>query len=286
MGKMRCLMVDELQLRSYSEKTIAVYTRAVEKFAQFHGRPVQAMGADEIRTYLLHLTQERKLSWSSINQTICALRFFYVEVLGRTWNVGKIHYQKRKRKLPVVLTEVEVAKLIAAAEDLKQRAILMTLYSAGLRLREFIHLKPGDIDSSAMKIRVQQGKGGKERFVLLSSTLLETLRAYFKQYRPTVWLFSTQRSKERPIPERFVQRLVTETGRRAGLTKKISPHTLRHSFATHLLEHGTGLPYIQELLGHRSLKTTLIYTHVSSEALGRVVSPLDRLVLPPVGQRS
>jgi site-specific recombinase XerD len=279
MGKMRRLLEEELRLRGYRERTIDAYTRCVAKLVQFHGRPAQDMGAAEVRAYLLHMTEEQKLAGSTVNQTICALRFFYVEVLGRPWEIEKVRFQKRVRRLPGVLTESEVGLLISAAKDVKQRAILMTLYSAGLRLDELIHLQPTDIDSRAMRVRVREGKGGHERYTLLSKTLLETLRIYFKLHRPSQWLFYG-RTKDELISARSLQRMITATGRRAGLTKKVGPHMLRHSFATHLLEAGTGLPYIKELLGHRSLKSTLIYTHVSREGLGRVVSPLDRMRLP------
>lgn len=279
MGKMRRLLEEELRLRRYRERTINAYTRCVAKFVQFHGRPAQEMGTAEVRSYLLHMTEEKKLAGATVNQAICALRFFYVEVLKRPWEIESVRFQRRVRRLPGVLTEAEVGKLISAAKDIKQRTILMTLYSAGLRLDELTRLLPADIDSSAMKIRVREGKGGHERYTLLSKTLLEALRNYYKLYRPDRWLFYS-RTKDDPIRARWVQRMVTAAGKRAGLTQPIRPHVLRHSFATHLLEAGTALPYIKELLGHRSLKSTLIYTHVSREGLGRVVSPLDRMRLP------
>jgi integrase/recombinase XerD len=285
MGKMRRLLEEELRLRGYRERTIDAYARCVAKFVQFHGRPAQEMGTAEVRAYLLYMTEKQKLAGSTVNQAVCALRFFYVEVLKRSWEVETVRLQRRVRRLPGVLTESEVGKLISAARDVKQRAVLMTLYSAGLRLDELIHLQPADIDSSAMQIRVREGKGGHERYTLLSKTLLEALRIYYKLYRPDRWLFCGC-TKDQPIAARSVQRMIAATGKRAGLTKPIRPHMLRHSFATHLLEGGTALPYIKELLGHRSLRSTLIYTHVSREGLGRVVSPLDRISLPLADLRS
>jgi integrase/recombinase XerD len=276
MTKLRRRMEEELRLRGYSPVTLKAYVGAVKNFALFHGRSPDQMGAEEVRAYLLHLTDEKKLAPASINQALAGIRFFYINVLDRPCEVGHVVYQKRKRKLPVVLSEQEVIQLLDAAANLKDRAILMTLYSGGLRLLELIHLQPKDIDSATMRIRVREGKGGKDRYVVLSETLLEVLRQYFLKFRPERWLFYADKP-DRPIHPRRIQRMIKETALRAGLTKSVSPHMLRHSFATHLLEHGTNLRYIQELMGHKSLKTTMLYAHVSQRALGKVVSPLDRL---------
>lgn len=278
MTKLRRRMEEELRLRGYSPATAKAYLWGVGNFAQFHGRSPDQMGAEEVRTYLLHLTEEKKLSPTTINQIVCAIRFFYINVLDRPCEISKVVYQKRKRKLPEVLSEQEVVRLLEAAANLWERAILMTLYAGGLRLLELIQLTPKDIDSQAMRIRIRAGKGGKERYVVLSETLLEVLRQYFRKFRPERWLFYSDKP-DRPIHPRTLQRMVREIARRAGLTKKVTPHILRHSFATHLLDHGTNLRYIQELMGHKSLKTTMLYTHVSRHALGQVVSPLDRLSL-------
>ena len=280
MSRLRRRLEEELKLRGYSEVTIRIYVRAVRKFAEFHGRSPARLGMEEIRVYLLHLIAERQWSRSGVNQTICALKFFYTQVLDRPCEVSKVHYPKRQRKLPVVLTEAEVIRLLSAASNLKHQALLMTLYSAGLRLSEALGLQPTDIDSSTMKIHVRAGKGGKERYAVLSVRLLETLRRYFRLYRPERWLFFGE-TKAQPMTSRTAQRLVGMTAREAGLTKRVTAHALRHSFATHLLERGTNLVYIQALLGHQWLKSTLIYTHVSQPALSRVPSPLDGLSLPP-----
>lgn len=281
MSTLRRRMEEELKLRNYQEKTVAVYTAAVRKLAEHYRRSPEQIEPEEIRSYLLYLLEERKLSSSTLNQTICALRFFYIRVLGRPWKVAKVHFQKRRRKLPTVLTEAEVTRLLGAARNLKDRTILMTLYSAGLRVRELAHLQPGDIQSDGMRILIREAKGGKQRYVALSSTLLPVLRHYFRLHRPGRWLFFGE-SREQPINSRTVQRMVADTAQRAGIAKAVSPHTLRHSFATHLLEHGTDLRFIQEALGHRHWKTTVIYTHVSPRALSQVVSPLDRLLLEPI----
>lgn len=276
MTKMRRRMEEELSLRGYSENTIRSYIAAMRQYAAFHRRPPEEMGAEEVRNFLLHLLETKKLAGATINQASCAIRFFYIHVLNRPCEVGPIGYSKRRRKLPVTLTELEVTQLLAAAGTDRDRLILMTLYATGLRLREALSLQVGDIDSKAMRIFVRVAKGGKERYVMLSQRLLEELRQYFRQARPKLWLFYGA-TRDEPIHPRTVQRVLQTAVQRAGLSKSVTAHTLRHSFATHLLERGTSLRYIQELLGHESYKTTLIYTHVSPAALGRVVSPLDRL---------
>lgn len=276
MGEMRRKMEEELKLRGYSEKTLRSYLGWMERFVRHQRKPAEEMGAAEARAFLCYLQDERKLASSSLNLAGCALRFFYRRVLDCEWEIGKIPLQKRPKKLPVVLTEMEVSKLFAATANLKHRAILMILYGAGLRLQEAISLEVKDIDSGAMSIRVRRGKGGKERFVMLSLRLLETLRLYFRQFRPQRWLFYGS-TKQAPLDPRSVQRMVEKSRRKAGLTKRVTSHALRHSFATHLLERGTNLRYIQELLGHSSLRSTLIYTHVSRRTLTRVTSPLEWL---------
>ncbi len=276
MSQLRRRMEADLRLRGYSERTVRAYITAVRRFCKFHGRSPEQLGSEDIRAYLVHMVEVEKLSRSSIAQAISGLRFFYIHVLRRPCDLGEVVYPKRKRKLPVVLTQGEVVKLLSATPDLRSRAIVMTLYSAGLRVRELTQLRPTDIDSASMRIRVREGKGGHERRVILSDRLLDVLRRYFREYSPEPWLFYG-RSRDAAISPRAVERMVTETALRAGLSKRVTPHTLRHSFATHLLESGTPLRYIQELLGHRSLKTTVIYTHVSRRALDQVVNPLDRL---------
>jgi site-specific recombinase XerD len=209
-------------------------------------------------------------------QAFCALKFFYVHVLNRSFEVESLVFPRGARPLPRVLNETEVRQLLEAASDLKEQTILMTLYSTGLRLKELLNLQVKDIDSNKMQIRVRQGKGAKDRNVLLSPTLLDVLRRYFRRYRPVSYLFYSW-SPEQPLSDQTVQRMVRHLSRKAGLRAGVTTHTLRHSFATHLLEHGTELPYIQELLGHKSIKTTMLYARVSPPALRKVISPLDRL---------
>lgn len=271
-------MEEELRLRGMSERTIGTYVGTVRRFAIHYGRSPDRLGAEEVRAYMVHLIEERKLAASSVNQALSALRFFYLDVLGRELAVARLPRPKRKDRLPVVLTEAEVARLLAAPMSLKLRAVLMTLYSAALRLGEATHLRPGDVDSEAMVIRVRQGKGARDRTVMLSGKLLLVLREYWKRYRPGTWLFYGKQ-KDRPIHARTVQKAIVRATKAVGLHKRVTPHTLRHSSATHLMEQGASLRHIQELLGHKSLRTTQRYTRVSPERVGAMLSPLDRLPL-------
>lgn len=276
MTEMRRRMEEELKLRGCSPRTHEAYVFWVRRFAEHYHRSPEHMGTREVRAFLVHLLETRKLSRSSLVQAFCALKFFYVHVLHRPFELEDLCLPKGKRKLPVVLSEPEVKRLLNAAEDLREQTILMTLYSAGLRLSELLNLEVRDIDSTKMQIRVRQGKGAKDRNVVLSQTLLSGLRIYFRQYRPESWLFYGP-TPQKGLQERFVQRMVRRLSQKAGLRPGVTTHTLRHSFATHLLEHGTELVYIQELLGHRSLKTTLLYARVSPRSLSKVTSPLDWL---------
>lgn len=276
MGEMRDRMVKEMKLRGLSPRTERCYLQAIHNFVRYYKRPAEQMGSMEARAYVLHLIEEKKLGPSSIVQAVCALRFFYCKVLRRSFSLDDLPYQKRKRCLPQTLSEKQVAALLVAEPNLKHRVILMTLYSGGLRLQEAIQLRPLDIDGVGMRIRIRAGKGGKERYVMLSSTLLVALREYFKSYRPEKWLFYGQ-TKEEPIHPRSVQRVIGKAAEAAGIRQRVTAHVLRHSFATHLLDRGTNLRYIQELLGHSSIKTTMIYIHVSRRSLTEVVSPLDWL---------
>lgn len=275
MGKLRRRMEEEMKLRGYAERTVETYLRAVKRFVRYHRRSPEELGAEEIRSYLLHLIEERGLGWSSINHAVCTLRLFYVDVLGRPWEVERVRFQKRRKKLPVVLTEAEVERLLRATRNLKHKTLLMTLHSAGLRVGEATRLRVIDIDSQSMRIRIESGKGGKDRYVMLSRRLLRALRRYWRLYRPREWLFEGQK-KGSPLSVQSAQRMVRKVARQAGIAKPVTTRTLRHSFATHLMESGTNLRYIQELLGHKSLQTTAIYTQISHPGATRVTSPLDR----------
>ena len=277
MTEMRRRMEEELKLRGCRPRTQSAYLEWVARFAAYHRQPPEQMGEEQVRAYLVHLLETQKLSRSTLVQALCGLKFFYVHVLHRSCEVEDFHLPRHHgRKLPRVLSESEVKKLLESAEDLKEQAIVMTLYAAGLRLNELLHLEIKDIDSSKMQIRVREGKGAKDRNVVLSWTLLEVLRRYYLRYRPVRWLFYG-RTPQQALDERFVQRMVRRLSEKAGLREGVTTHTLRHSFATHLLEHGTELPYIQVLLGHRNVKTTMLYLRVSPPALRKVISPLDQL---------
>jgi site-specific recombinase XerD len=271
-------MEEELRLRGFSDKTVVAYLGTVRRFAEHFTASPDTLGQQEVRAYLLELIERRGCAWSTANQALCALKFFYRHVLERPLEVGRIPFHKRRRTLPVVLSEAEVARLLVAPMSLKLRAILMTLYSAALRLGEATRLQPRDIDSESMSIRIRLGKGGRDRNVMLSAKLLLVLREYWKVYRPGPWLFYGK-SKDRPIDPRTVQKGLASAAKTAGLRKRVTPHTLRHSCATHLMEQGASLRHIQELLGHRSLKTTQLYTQVSPARVAAVLSPLDRLPL-------
>jgi integrase/recombinase XerD len=276
MTELRRRMIEELRLRNYSPNTITVYIRCVAQFAQHFRLSPDGLGPEHIRQYQLFLVQQKKVSWALFNQTVCALRFFYHHILHRDWMIEYIPYPRHEDKLPVILSPAEVAAVFDATHNLKHRTILMTIYAAGLRVSEVTHLRVSDIDSQRQVICVRQGKGRKDRQVMLAPKLLELLRIYWKSYRPRVWLFPGE-SPEHPVSSETVWRVCHHAGEAAHLSKSISPHTLRHCFATHLLEEEIDLRRIQVLLGHRNLKTTARYLHVSNLAVRTTVSPLERL---------
>ena len=276
MTTLRQRMIDDLKVRNRSSRTIKTYVAQVANFARHFGRSPELLGPEEIRQYQVYLVEQGRVSWSYFNQTVCALRFLYRYTLGRDWAVAHIPFPRQPRKLPVVLSQAEVIQLFDAVHSLKQRAILMTAYATGLRLSEVTHLQISDIDSERMMIRVRQGKGQKDRYVMLSPTLLEVLRLYWRAERPTSWLFPSKR-KEQPINHSVVQRACRQAGLDAGLTKHATVRSLRHSFATHLLEAGTNIRIIQTLLGHSSVSTTQRYTYVSNKTVRATESPLELL---------
>ena len=277
MGKLREQMKMDLKLKGYSPKTQAAYLGYMKKFVRYFGRSPAKMGEEEIREYLYHLVTERDLGDSSINSAYSALKFFYKTTLCRDWNVAKIPRRKPEKRLPVVLDGSEIKQLFAVTTNLKHRALLMTTYSAGLRVSETAHLKVCDVDSKRMQLRIAQGKGKKDRYALLSPVTLNLLRDYWRQYRPFSWLFPG-RLPESPISTRSIQKVFKDAKRKAGIKKPATVHTLRHSFATHLLEAGTDIYRVQKLMGHTSPKTTAIYIHLRRQDLLKVVSPLDSLL--------
>ncbi len=278
MTPLRQRFVDDLRLRNRAPRTIETYVSVVAQFARHFGRSPEVLGPEEVRTYQLHLL-ERGVSWSTFNQTVCALRFLYGTTLGRPGQVAQIPFGKRPRKLPCVLSPVEVTHLLDAGEPGRERVMLQTTYACGLRLEELLHLQVGDIDSRRMVVQVRQGKGHKDRLVPLSVRLLEELRVYWRCHRPRTWLFPN-RAQNGPWPAGTIQRRFQRVVQRAGLRKPATMHTLRHSFATHLLEAGVDVLTVQKLLGHRQLSTTALYLHLRSDHFRQLPSLLDLLGLP------
>jgi integrase/recombinase XerD len=277
MTPLRQRMIDALELRGLSPKTVKIYVDCIARFARHFKASPEKLGSDEVRTYLLYLVHERKVAWSTYKQALAALRFLYRWVLERGEVVQDIRAPRPERRLPVVLSFDEVHRFFVAVPSFKHRTLLMFAYAAGLRISEAASVRVSDIDSQRMVIRVVQGKRKKDRYTILSPLLLQMLRHYWWAARPKVYLFPG-RGKCGVVRSSTVQRACIEAQRIAGLGKEVTPHTLRHSFATHLLEAGTDLRVIQELLGHASPRTTAIYTHVSTRLIGKVKSPLDLLV--------
>jgi integrase/recombinase XerD len=280
MTPLRQRLLEELQRRNYAPKTIASYVLQVAQFARHFGRSPDQLGADAIRAWQLHLLQVKHASWSAYNQASCALRFFYGTCLGQTDLVKAIPYGKRPKTLPSVLSREEVLQFFAAFPTDPDRLLVRTTYACGLRIGEVTRLRVADIDSQRGVLVVRQGKGRKDRQVPLSPQLLQELRAYWRRYRPKDWLFPGVGSGgHRSIGG--LQRRVTRAVRALGWNKRVSLHTLRHSYATHLLEAGVDVVTLQHLLGHNDLETTARYLHVSTLHLQRLPNPLDALVSAP-----
>jgi len=280
-------MLEELQRRNYSPSTIRPYLYAVEDFAHYFHKSPDKLGQEHLRQYHLHLLNDCKLTVETIAGRISAIRFFFVKVLHRPYRQMDLIYPKRPERLPVILSEEEVARLIESACSSYHRVILMTLYATGLRREELSRLKLTDVDSQRMVIHVRQGKGNKDRDVTLSPRLLEVLRAYWRWRKPKIYLFpSLLRTRpEQPISSKTVWYAVREAARRAGIQKKVYPHLLRHSWATHLLERGTDLKTIQVLLGHVDLEATTIYLHLSQRHLQAVNNPIETLPISGLGAK-
>jgi site-specific recombinase XerD len=276
-------MIEDMQVRHLAPKTQSSYIQQVFAFARHFGKSPELLGPEDIRTYQLYLIQDKRLSASSLTIATAALRFLYRITLKRTWSVEAIPMPRVPHRLPVILSRQEVAGLLDCVTDAGQHAILTTAYATGLRLSELTRLRVADIDSQRMTLRVEQGKGNKDRYVMLSPRLLEELRRWWRQTRSPLWLFPGTRPEE-PICKGAVQKACQQARHRAGLEKHITPHSLRHAFATHLLEAGTDLRTIQLLLGHRSLATTARYLKMATPTVCAAVSPLDRL--PPAQPRS
>ena len=273
-----------LRTRNYSPRTEETYIEAVARFARHFGKSPEQLGAAQITEYQIWLRETRHVSASLFNQVVCALRFLYGEVLSRPDQVERIAYARGEKHLPVVLSLEETARFLASIEIPRYRVLLTTIYSAGLRLGEALALRADDIDSSRMLIRIRQGKGKKDRYVPLSPLVLELLREYWRREKLTDLLFVRDRDRTRPLSDTTVQKFVRRAARAAGFRKIITARTLRHSYATHLIEKGTSTRVVQVLLGHTNVHTTETYTHVSPQTLGTIISPLDQMVaglMPP-----
>ena len=265
----------ELLSRKYSYKTVKGYLYYNRDFLNFIDKNPFDIQESDIKNYLLYLAEEKQSATSTLNQAINALKFYYGTMLKRKF-VYEVKRPRKDKKLPVILSQEDVAKILSSVDNLKHKTLLMLVYSAGLRVGEVVKLKPEDIDSKRMLVFLKGSKGKKDRYTLLSETTLKTLREYWKEYKPTKWLFPGP-DKERYITIRTAQRVFEMACEKALIKKDVTIHSLRHSFATHLLENGTDLRYIQELLGHKSSKTTEIYTHVSNKALMKIRNPLDQI---------
>jgi site-specific recombinase XerD len=265
-----------MELRGYSPKTIDNYLLHLSNFAKYYNKSLDQLGESEIQNYLHYCITEKHLGEGTVNYYHSAIKFFYTKVLDRAWKQEKLPRAKEGRKLPVILSQSEVKAILEATLNLKHRTILSTIYGAGLRISEAARLNVSDIDSKNMQIIIRQGKGKKDRYSLLSKNNLSLLREYWKRYRPATYLF-TGKNPTGYITPRSIQKIFYEAKDAAGIKKNASVHTLRHSFATHLLEAGTDICYIQRLLGHTSLQTTTIYLHLRRVDLLNIKSPLDSL---------
>ncbi|MDD3526057.1 MAG: site-specific integrase, partial [Bacteroidales bacterium] len=270
-------MTREMQVRNYSERSIKTYTSLLSKIVKHFGIPLDQITGNQVKDYLHHRVVVEKVSTSAINQTISAFKILHEDVLGREWETIKIKRPRRNQKLPVVLSLEEVEKLISATLNLKHKALLALAYSSGVRREEAQQMKPSNIDSSRMCVNVTNGKGRKDRRTILSKKALELLRTYYKAVKPSVYLFESNQKKGGYLSGSTLDKIVKRSAEKAGIQKKISFHTLRHTFATHLLEAGVNIKLIQKFLGHSSIKTTMIYLHIANVEPGSISSPLDDL---------
>jgi integrase/recombinase XerD len=283
MGQLQDRMAEDLRLRNFSPTTCRNYLLYARRFAQFYMRSPADLGEPEVRAFLLHQVEVRHLAYDSYRQVYAALKFLYTVTLGRPWVVEHLpHPRRREHRLPVVLSPEELVALFAAVRHPKYRTLFRACYAAGLRINEACHLRAADIDSKQLLLHVRHAKGGRERLTLLSPKLLEELRAYWLLEKPRDWLFPGDTPAE-PVSTDAARQAFAQAARAAGLPQKCTPHTLRHCFATHLLDTGADLVVLQALLGHRAIKSTARYTHVTTRRLRQIVSPLDLLPVVPPG---
>jgi site-specific recombinase XerD len=277
MKRLSIRMLEDLRVRNYSPDTQKAYVDRVAKFVDHFGnKPPARLGPEHVRTYQVFLVEKKKCSWTMLNQTVCALRFFYGTTLGQDWTIRHIPYAKGEKKLPVVLSHGETERLLKAAGNMRDLSMILLGYSAGLRVSEIANLQVRDIDSDRMTIDVRRGKGRKDRTVPLSPVLLAVARQHWLETRAEKFLFPGA-NRQRPITVSIIQRMVRSTAKAAGIKKQVTPHSLRHTFATHHLEGGTDLRTLQLLLGHTSLTSTFIYLHVSRDKISAAKTPLELL---------
>jgi site-specific recombinase XerD len=275
-------MLDELQLRNLSARTIRAYLGAVERFAQHFQKSPQQLGVEQVREYLLHLIRDKEAPPNTVMVNRAALRFLYVCTLKQSWFQEGIPQPKRRPTLPDVLSAEEVTRILDCTHNLKHWTVLATLYATALRCGALQHLKVRDIDSQRMVLHVRDGKGGIPRQIGLSPVLLERLRVYFRRHRPKDWLFPSRQNGSSPLDDRAIRGLCFEAGKRAGIERRVHPHLFRHACATHMLDAGADLRTIQVLLGHADIRTTTKYLHVSLRRLQAVRSPFDALALKQI----
>ena len=276
MTLLRKRMLEDMQIRNFAESTQKRYLKSVTRFAKHFGKSPDRLGPEQVRQYLLYLTTHGGTysSW----QASAALRFFYTQTLGKNWKSLNHLFPKGESRLPIILSGEELARIFAAARKPKIRALLMTAYSGGLRASEVVNLKTSHIDSERMQIRIEQGKGRKDRYVMLSPNLLKILREYWGKARPRGEFLFPNNSTQKPFSTSWVLRALKRVAKNAGIKKKLTMHTMRHCFATHLLEAGAGLRTVQLLMGHRSILTTMRYLHISQRTINEVPSPLDAVL--------
>lgn len=269
-------MLQDLTIQNYSQRTIELYKWHVKAFLDFHSKPMDQITEDDIRDYLFHAKTEKQYSVSNLAQSFSAIKFLFRETLDMPLSLKALKGPKRGRPLPQVLSQTEVKQVLGSIHNDKHQMLLKLIYSAGLRLNEATHLKVTDINSQRMTIYVRSGKGDRDRYTILSKIVLIDLREYWKRYRPRIWLFPG-RDAEKPIGDSSIQKAFQRAREKASIRKEVTVHTLRHSFATHLLEQGVNLFTIKELLGHKSIKATLIYLHLQQPGQ-KIVNPLDQLL--------
>ncbi len=276
MTELRRKFENHLILRRYSPKTSTAYINAVKSLAEYYRRSPDRLSDDQVQDYLLYLLKEKRLSWNTCNVHFSGIKYFYTSILQRDINLS-LPPRPRIKKICLALSKEEVRKLIFSCTNLKHRALLLTVYSAGLRVSEVVKLEPSHIERSRKMLRAEQGKGKKDRYTLLSNQLLNTLEEYWREYRPDKYLFFGK-TKSRPMPIETAQQIYYNAKKKAGIKRGKGIHTLRHCFATHLLEHGTSTIEIKRLMGHSSIRTTAKYLHVTNETISKIISPLDMVI--------